>query len=252
MIDLLVLCYHGVSHDWESPLSVTPKRLEQHLGALCGRGYRGATFSDAVTRPVTGRTLVVTFDDAYRSVRELALPILQRLGLPGSIYAPTSFIGTGRPMSWPGIEQWLGGPHEHELEPVDWSELADLQGVGWEVGAHTVSHARLTELDDIELARELAESKAGCEDHLGVPCRSIAYPYGAVDDRVERAAAAAGYRCAAALPRRLHAPRPLEWPRIGMYEGDRPWRFRLKTSPSGRRIRASGANAVAARGRRHN
>ncbi|MEJ7785779.1 MAG: polysaccharide deacetylase family protein [Solirubrobacteraceae bacterium] len=239
MTDVLVLCYHAISETWDAPLSVTPERFERQLEALTGRGYRGATFSDAVSRPPSGRTLAVTFDDAYRSVLELAHPVLERLGLPATVYTPTTFADSGRPMSWPGIAHWLDGDHRHELDTLSWSELSDLTAAGWEVGSHTVSHPRLTELGDSELARELTESKAACEDHLGTPCRSIAYPYGALDARVERATHAAGYQYGAALPMRFEAPRPLSWPRVGMYDSDLGLRMRLKTSSSGRRIRAS-------------
>ena len=119
-----------------------------------------------------------------------------------------------------------------------WDELSELANAGWEVGSHTRTHPHLPELDDEELRSELSESRAECEDELGLPCDTLAYPYGDVDERVVTAARAAGYRHAAALPGRWHGPRPLEWPRVGVYHSDAPWRFRLKASPLGRRLRA--------------
>ena len=53
------------------------------------RGYRGATFEDAVSAPPARRTLAVTFDDAYLSVLELGKPILDRLGLVATVFVPT-------------------------------------------------------------------------------------------------------------------------------------------------------------------
>ena len=41
------------------------------------------------------------------------------------------------------------------------------------------------------------------EEGIGQPCRSIAYPYGDVDERVIEAARAAGYELGASLPERL-------------------------------------------------
>ena len=72
---------------------------------------------------------------------------------------------------------------------------------------------------------------------LGRPCTSVAYPYGDVDARVIRAAAAAGYEAGAALPERQHPASALAWPRIGVYPVDVPWRFRLKSAPLVRRLR---------------
>ena len=86
----IVLCYHALSADWEAALSTTPQRFERQLALLVRRGYRGATFSEVVAARGRGRLLAVTFDDAYRSVLELALPILQRAGMPATVFAPTA------------------------------------------------------------------------------------------------------------------------------------------------------------------
>lgn len=248
MSDVLVLCYHAVSRRWDAPLSVTPDRLERQLGSLVRRGFRGATFADAVSRPPAARTVAITFDDAYRSVLELAFPILERLGLPGTVFVPTRFAGRDEPMAWPGIDGWLHGPHENELYPLDWQQLGELAAAGWEIGSHTVSHPKLTKLDDDSLAAQLRESKAACEEALGLSCASIAYPYGDIDARVLRATREAGYSFGAALPEAFHVPRALEWPRVGVYHADAAWRVRLKCSRPMRGLRSSprGSRIVAA------
>jgi peptidoglycan/xylan/chitin deacetylase (PgdA/CDA1 family) len=239
--DLLVLCYHAVSERWAADLSITPANLERQLDLLADRGYRGVTFTEAVTSAPQGKTVAVTFDDAYRSVLELGEPILARLGWPATVFAPTDFAGTERPMSWPGIDHWAGGEFDRELLPMSWEELDDLAGRGWEIGSHTCSHPHLTELDDNALDRELQGSKAICEDRLGRACESIAYPYGDHDMRVTDAARRAGYRTAGTLPSRMDARDPLRWPRVGVYYGDDLRRFKTKVSPLVRGLRASRA-----------
>lgn len=239
MTDVIVLCYHALSPTWEADLSTTPERFERQIALLTGRGYRGVTFSEAVRSRGQGRILAVTFDDAYRSVLALARPILERFGLPATVFAPTDGIDAGGPLSWPGIDQWLGGPREQELIPMSWSELQSLADAGWEIGSHTATHPHLTQLDDTALHDELIRSKAACERHLESPCASLAYPYGDVDARVVAAAAAAGYETAAALPRRLDSRDPLDWPRVGVYRADDERRFRKKVSPAIRRLRRS-------------
>lgn len=236
--DVLVLCYHGVSEDWPDQIATTPERLERQVAGLLRRGYRPATFRDAVLDPPAPRTLAVTFDDAYRSVLEIALPVLATVGAPASVYAPTSFVGTGRPMSWPGIEQWRGGPHEHELVPMDWSQLGELAQAGWEVGSHSVTHPKLTRVDPERLGSELRESRAEIEARLGARCDTLAYPFGDVNAAVIDAAAAAGYVAAGAVSS-LRPPAPLDWPRVGVWRGDAGWRFRIKSSASVRRRRSS-------------
>jgi peptidoglycan/xylan/chitin deacetylase (PgdA/CDA1 family) len=237
----IVLCYHAVSESWSAPLSVTPHELERHIRLLIARGYRSETFTQAILAPPAARTVAVTFDDAYRSVFELAFPILSRCGLRGTVFVPTAFAGSGSPMAWPGIDHWLGGPHEADLLPMSWDQLRRLAEAGWEIGSHTRTHPRLTQLDDESVAHELADSRRECEEGLGRPCRSLAYPYGDHDQRVVQAAREAGYAAACTLPGRWHPPDPHCWPRIGVYYPDHGVRFRLKISPVLRRLRAGRA-----------
>lgn len=179
----------------------------------------------------------MTFDDAFASVATRAKPILDRLGLPGTVFAVTSFADQGRPLHWPGVDHWAGTEWEPEMASLDWAALRRLADAGWEIGSHTVTHPRLTTADDDTLVRELVESRTAVEAGMGRPAPAVCYPYGDVDKRVAAAARRAGYTVGAALPARWHGPRPLEWPRVGVYNGDDLRRFSLKTSRLVRLVR---------------
>jgi peptidoglycan/xylan/chitin deacetylase (PgdA/CDA1 family) len=237
--DVLILCYHAVSAEWPAPLSVTPERFERQLQRLIDQGYTPVTFSAAAQAPPGGRLMAVTFDDAYRSVMELGRPILERLGATATVFVPTAHVATSRPMAWPGIDRWLGGPHADELMPLDWRQLGQLAADGWEIGSHTRTHPRLTTLDDAALREELGASRQECEQRLGIPCTSVAYPYGDVDERVAKAAGDAGYRHGAALSGEHWIRDPLRRPRTGVYHGDDGLRFAAKVWRPLRRARAS-------------
>jgi peptidoglycan/xylan/chitin deacetylase (PgdA/CDA1 family) len=239
MNDLLILCYHAVDPAWPADLSVTPEALDAQLGELARRGYRGMRFGEALGQRQDGRVAAITFDDSYRSVLELARPILERHGYPGTVFVPSDWAGEQRPMRWPGIEQWLGTPHEQAMLALGWDELAELADAGWEIASHTCSHPHLSELDDAALAHELTASKQQIEQRLARPCESLAYPYGDVDARVVAATRAAGYRWAGTIPRVLPRPDALLWPRVPIYHGDDLRRFRAKASPALRRLRSS-------------
>lgn len=211
---------------------MTPERLERQLSSLLRRGYRPATFTELVGGRTDGRALVVTFDDAYRSVLRHAAPVLERLGLSGTVFVPTAYAGQEAPMAWPGIDEWLETEHRDELVPMSWDELDTLAGHGWEIGSHTCTHPKLTQLDDIELAGELLASRETLEERMGRPCRTIAYPYGDQDPRVRAAARVAGYAAGAALDRTMSLGDPMAWPRVGLYERDTGMRLTLKASPT--------------------
>lgn len=250
MSNAIVLCYHALSPTWTADLSTTPERFERQISLLCARGYRPITFTEAACSRPAGRTVAITFDDAYLSVLALARPILDNFAAPATVFVPTDYIGDDEPLRWPGIDRWHGGADERELRPMSWSQLQTLAQDGWEIGSHTGSHPHLTQLDDRALADELARSKAMCEAHVGASCTSLAYPYGDVDARVVAATAKAGYRAAAALPSRLDSRDPLCWPRVGVYRVDDDLRFRLKLSPAMLYLRRSRAWDWLARARR--
>lgn len=235
--DILVLCYHALSPTWPAPLSVLPDRFAAQLQTLADRGYRGVTFTDAVTGRARGRCVAVTFDDGYRSVLELGRPILDGLGWPATIFVPTAFVGGDEPLRWPGIDEWADTEHADELLPLSWDQLRELRDAGWEVGSHTHSHPHLTTLGDDELRAELSDARMVCEREMG-SCTSIAYPYGDVDARVIAAAADAGYATGAGLPIGRFVRSTLAWPRIGVYHGD-DRRFRHKASRVARGLQSS-------------
>jgi peptidoglycan/xylan/chitin deacetylase (PgdA/CDA1 family) len=241
MTGALVLCYHGVSEDWPADFSISPGRLADQVRWFLDRGYRPATFTDAVTGGGPGRTIAVTFDDAYRSVGRLALPLLRELGAPATVFAPTGFVGDPVPRGWEGTDTWADTEWAAEIAVMGWPELRGLADAGWEVGSHTRTHPRLPTLGDAELAEELSGSREEIEGELGASCRSLAYPYGALDRRVARAAKAAGYAAAGGLlPGPVSARDPLRAPRISVGRGwsddtlrrrARPWFRELQASP---------------------
>lgn len=246
--EVVVLCYHGISETWPASTSVRPADFEAQLSSFVRAGYRGATLSTALVSPPTEKTLVVTFDDAHASVWELARGPMERLGVPGTVYAPTDYVGAGRPMGWDGYDVWLGTPHEGELACMSWEQLRELAAAGWEIGSHTCSHPRLSRLSEEEIAAELAQSRRICEERSDQPCHSLAYPYSDYDERAVRAAAAAGYRFAVTVPRDPQPPLPFEWPRLGVYHGEgarrvrlRAWSRRLGPAPAARMLLAASA-----------
>ena len=173
--------------------------------------------------------LHVTFDDAYRSIRA-TLPVLERLGVPATVFVCTGFADEGRPLRIPELRDDVDRAPQ-QFATLRWDELRELSERGVVIGSHTVGHAHLPRLGDQELERQLQDSRAEIEDELGLACRYVAYPFGEHDARVRRAAEHAGYDAAFAVDA---TRRPLDrWavPRVDLYWRDRGLRARFKLSP---------------------
>jgi peptidoglycan/xylan/chitin deacetylase (PgdA/CDA1 family) len=235
----LVLCYHAVDSDWDSHLSIPEELFIAHMTALRKRAYRGLTFVEAErlrrASDLPERSVVVTFDDGYAKRMMRCKQILDTVGFPATVFVVTSFVDSGQPMCWPGVEKWA---HQtpREMQPLEWSALRELVGAGWEVGSHTVSHPVLTDLDDGALTEQLVGSRRRIVEELGA-CETIAYPYGVADERVARAAEAAGYLAGCTLKPAHRVDEPYRRPRVGLFSHDRGLRQWAKLSPTVGRLR---------------
>jgi peptidoglycan/xylan/chitin deacetylase (PgdA/CDA1 family) len=237
----LLLAYHAVG---AGSLAIPERALHAQLALLRRRGYVGFTAAETERRrqdrTLPPRAVVVTFDDGFRSVLRAKL-ILDELGYPATVFAVTSFVESGEPLRWPGLDR--------SEESLGWPELELLSETGWEVGSHTVTHPLLPDLDDAELERELVDSRATIRKRLG-SCETLAYPYGRADERAVAAAARAGYLAAFTLGRADRPDEPLRRPRLGLRDVDRGARLRLRLSRAATLTRRSPAAAAASSVRR--
>lgn len=216
LVPPVVLAYHGVGpvtdDDDPSRLVLDPARFESQLRALRVLGYEFTTaerLADAGpgTRPPRG-TAVLTFDDGWLDAVDAVVPRLSKLGVPATFYVCPGWLGGHHPLVAGRAGRLLAAEH-----------LVALQRDGMEVASHSMLHRDLRLLGDDELAADLVVSKAMLETVLDRRCRTFAYPYGLVDDRVELAVAAAGYELAFAWSpgswRAHRAPRLPTPPRHG-------------------------------------
>jgi GT2 family glycosyltransferase/peptidoglycan/xylan/chitin deacetylase (PgdA/CDA1 family) len=132
--------------------------------------------------------VAITFDDAYASVAKTALPILEEYKLPAGVFVPTENLGY-RP-------RWAMSDDCPDADETIMTkeQIAELDRKGFEIFSHTVSHPVLTEIDDISLQHELADSRTTLEEMLGHKVLAISYPHGAYDSRVCGVAKGVGYQ----------------------------------------------------------
>src|SRR6266704_3460074 len=84
------------------------------------------------------RSALITFDDGYRSMLTITLPLLQRLGLPSVLFVPTDNVGKSNSF-------------DSGLEPdemlCDWHDLRELHRAGVSIQSHAASHRHFSEMD---------------------------------------------------------------------------------------------------------
>lgn len=101
--------------------------------------------------------ITVTFDDGDESIYRGAMPLLQKYGIRTTQYV-------------------LGGTADN-VKYMSWKQIENMKKGGHEIACHTMSHADLTGLDDVQLNYELRECKNELSKRFGV-ISNFASPYG--------------------------------------------------------------------------
>ncbi|HJU16651.1 MAG TPA: polysaccharide deacetylase family protein [Stellaceae bacterium] len=94
---------------------------------------------------------------------------------------------------------WAGVAVEAESvhRPLAAEEVRRLAKPGFiDIGAHTVTHPALSSLDKAKQRSEIEGSRAACEELIGEPIRTFAYPFGDFDDTSAACVRDAGFACA--------------------------------------------------------
>ena len=111
---------------------------------------------------------------------------------------------------------------------LSWDDVHALRGLGWSVGAHTVSHPILSRCAPDAARAEIRDSKLAIERAIGGPVRGFAYPNGGAEDYsgvVVDLVREAGFTCAVTTRRGLNSA---ETPPFELRRGG-PWEEHLPT-----------------------
>ena len=178
----VILYYHGVKS--------ADRRMFEKQMAYLSEYCRVVNISEIKTAAADGVDIIaaITFDDAFENVLDNAVPILKALKLPAAVFVPTGNLG--RPPQWS-----LPSQCDDKNEKIMTAEqIAGLALGSFEICSHTVSHPKLTSLDEKQLYRELAQSKKELEAIIGKEVTAVSYPHGDHNAKVCAAARQAGYR----------------------------------------------------------
>lgn len=170
--------YHSID-ETGSPISIDPRAFRQHMEFLARGRPRVIPLRDIATHAAPDETVAITFDDGFANFVEFAVPLLEDLGLPTTMFVVTDHVG--------GTNAWqnAAGPKNIPILPLmSWDALQRIARGGVEIGSHTRRHARLTTVDDPGLVEELEGAADRLQRELGARPTSFAYPYGDLDHRV--------------------------------------------------------------------
>ncbi len=140
----------------------------------------------------------LTFDDGFRNVFRLGLPLLEAASFHAIQFLVAGLIG--RSNEW---EQRAG----EVAEPLmDAAEVRDWLQAGQTIGAHSVSHPYLTRIPLAQAREEILASRKMLEDRFSVPVRHFCYPFGDFNPAIKDLVIEAGYESACTTTAGLITP----------------------------------------------
>ena len=185
---LVILQYHHISHDTPHSTSITPELFKQHLDYIQDNQFNVISLDDFVSalrdkKPFADKSVLITFDDGYRSIYDQAFPLLKRKGFPFTVFVNTQPIG-------------------HNLNQfMSWQELQVMSQHQATIANHSVTHPhfirRLANESEVtwqaRITGEIVEAQKLIEKHLGHSLKVFAYPFGEYDDKTQAILADLGY-----------------------------------------------------------
>jgi len=183
-----VLVYHNLAAQDKGRLTLAARSFDAQIRQLHAEGFQALRLADFLAfttgrRQLPRKSVLLTFDDGYKSFVQYARPILKDYGYGATLFVYSDFLGGGSALSW--------------------QDLRALTEQGFDVQAHSKSHGNLRRAEGESEAAyakrieaELAFPHTLFTKHLGRPSTVLAYPFGEMDDELLPYVAKFGYSAA--------------------------------------------------------
>lgn len=184
-----VLCYHIVESPTDPRMEVSREQFRQQMRYLAVTGYNviplkwAYEFATGKRASLPPRSIVITFDDGWRSTYTEVFPEMKRRHFPFTLFIYPNIVG-------------------QTSHALTWRQIKEMSEWGADIESHSLSHPFLTKrrhtgMSDKDyaawLGRELEGSRKTLERETGKPVEFLAYPYGDYDHFLAAAVARAGY-----------------------------------------------------------
>jgi len=179
----VTLLYHRFGEDKYPSTNIRLEQLDKQIALLKSGGYHFMGATEAIQTlkndgTFPSRTIIITVDDAYKSVITEGWPRFKAAGIPMTLFVSTDPVD------------------EANRGYMSWDDIRKLQAEGVEIGHHTASHLHMvaagleTAMDDVRRASKRFE------EELGAIPKLFAYPYGEYDKKTTNAIIQEGFEAA--------------------------------------------------------
>lgn len=184
----VILQYHHVDSRTPPSTSLPVEAFRTHMHYLRDNGFSVLPLEQVIAAlrsgaPLPDRSAVITFDDAYISIHDAALSILQELDFPFTVFITAGLVGS------------------NDRLYATWDQLRALDAAGATLANHSMTHPYMLERLPAEaeaawlerLRAEIEDAERLIEAETGQSHRLFAYPYGEYDPAIQQLVTELGY-----------------------------------------------------------
>ncbi len=185
-----ILMYHSVNpviEEERKRIIVPVDIFERQMRFLKEHHYNVVSLDSLIPlleakKKIPPKTVAITFDDGYKDNYTYVFPVLKKYQLPATIFI---------------IVQEVGRSQDDRL---NWSQIQEMQDSGLvRIGSHSIGPDPLYKMKtEVELRRQIFDSKKILEKKLGSEVLVFSYPEGMFDQHMKELVREAGYKMAVA------------------------------------------------------
>ncbi|WP_058952968.1 polysaccharide deacetylase family protein [Clostridium tyrobutyricum] len=177
-----VLMFHSIDYEKGNELRIPKDAFREKMKFLKDSGYTTLTLNEFYkfieeNKPVSEKSVLITFDDGYEDNYTNAYPVLKEFGLHATIFVITSTV-------------------DKDSGYLTSNQLREMNRNGIDIESHTVNHDDLDKLSYEKQLETLRNSKESLENILNKKIDYIAYPFGHFNQNTIKAVQVSGYKMA--------------------------------------------------------
>ncbi|MDH4944185.1 polysaccharide deacetylase family protein [Sulfurimonas sp. C5] len=171
----VVFMYHHFGNEKYPSTNVTKEQFQAQLDYLFKNNYNVVKLSTVINllkqnKPLPPKTVVLTIDDAYKSVYTVAFKMLKRYKYQCTVFVNTHAVDVGSKFY------------------MSWDEMREMQKYGIEFSNHSYSHPYLLQKKDL-LNKEIQYAQKRLQEELGKHTnenpKMFSYPFGEYDEELQ-------------------------------------------------------------------
>lgn len=176
----VILQYHHISTATPPVTSLSPESFTQHMDYLENNGFTVLPLEEVISKLRNGISLpdksaVITFDDGYTSVYDVAFPQLQGRGWPFTVFVTSGLVGS------------------NDRLYSTWEQIREMASAGATIANHTIDHPYLLDREGNEsdarwlerVRTQIVMAEKTIAQETGQSHKLLAYPYGEYNPAIQ-------------------------------------------------------------------